>query len=323
MQKITFDKIINCPSGHLIGINLKPSPIKSEAVGAVATMTGSKLTYALAHWRLGHMNKNEVKSTAAKYGWKIMDMETASDKPCPHCATAKIRQTNINKESGTRATKPGERLFVDISSVNGTSLGGSKFFALIIDQYSSFKWGLFLKTKDDLSEKFLPIAKQLACNQTPIRNIRCNNAGENKGLERRLRDEGFNIKFEYTPPGSSQYNGVGERAFPTIYGKIRATFNSTGIEGDKKLKLWTECASTICKIDNMSIKPNKTKSPYEELFKTTAPYADNLRSFGEARVVRDIKSISFLEFENKQSDPEQRCQMAKSKLQRLLGQIKI
>ena len=115
-----------------------------------------------------------------------------------------------------------------------------------------------------------------------------------------MLDEGFNINFEYTPPGSPQYNGVVERDFPAIYGKVRATFNAAGIDEDKKLKLWTECASTICKLDNMSIKNDHTnKSPYEMIFNKTPTYANKLRTFGEMAIVRDIKQNIKSKLQNK------------------------
>jgi hypothetical protein len=39
-------------------------------------------------------------------------------------------------------------LYVDISSIKGTSFGGSKFWALIIDNFSSYCCSYFLKKKD-------------------------------------------------------------------------------------------------------------------------------------------------------------------------------
>ena len=78
-------------------------------------------------------------------------------------------------------------------------------------------------------------------NDWSVRFIRCDNAGEHRTLEMACDKEGLNITFEYTPPGSPQYNGVVERAFPTVYGKMRANFNAAGIKEDKQKLIWTEC----------------------------------------------------------------------------------
>ena len=55
--------------------------------------------------------------------------------------------------------------------------------------------------------------------------IRCDNAGENKVLERESEKNELGISFEYTAPGTPQQNGVVERAFVTVMGRARAMMN--------------------------------------------------------------------------------------------------
>jgi len=47
---------------------------------------------------------------------------------------------NINKESGNKATSPGQRICFDISSTNAYSQGGKKFRLLIIDEFTGYIW---------------------------------------------------------------------------------------------------------------------------------------------------------------------------------------
>jgi hypothetical protein len=42
---------------------------------------------------------------------------------------------------------------VDITSIKGESYGGSKFRALVVDDYSGYCWSYFLKRKGDLKNK--------------------------------------------------------------------------------------------------------------------------------------------------------------------------
>jgi hypothetical protein len=49
--------------------------------------------------------------------------------------------------------KPGELMYLDICCIKTASLGGSKFWLLIVDDYTSMKWSRFLKKKDDLRGK--------------------------------------------------------------------------------------------------------------------------------------------------------------------------
>ena len=51
-----------------------------------------------------------------------------------------------------------------------------------------------------------------------VKIIRCDNAGENKVLERESDKIDLGIIFEYTSPGTPQQNGMAERAFVTVMG---------------------------------------------------------------------------------------------------------
>ena len=255
---LKFDKIIKCPTGQLIGVKLSPKTIKIIDQALINRSEQTRMTYNDAHQKLSHSNKNDVIATAKMYNWVI----TTPEQTCEHCAMAKIRQTNIKKEGRTITTRAGERLFFDISSVNATSLGGSNYWNLIIDHHTNFKWPIFLKQKSDLAKKAMPLIKWLHLNNKEVKFIRCDNAGENKTLEQECLNQGFNIQFEYTPPGSPQYNGTVERAFPTIYGKMRACFNAAGIPKEKQKLIWTECANYIYDTENIIVKGGKTTSPH-------------------------------------------------------------
>ena len=102
------------------------------------------------------------------------------------CAIGKAKQKKVAKWTQTKASKPGERLYyIDISSMKERSLGGSKFWALIVDDYSDYMWGRFFNKKSDLSDNVMPILKKLFMQGKEVKYIRCNNAGENKSLEKR------------------------------------------------------------------------------------------------------------------------------------------
>ena len=78
-----------------------------------------------------------------------------------------------------------------------------------------------------------------------------------------------------------------ERAFATIYNKIRATLNHAGLTTDTKKRIWCECASTIIKIENILIKNKMEKCPYELMFGRMPNYVNDLRTFGEIAIVKD------------------------------------
>jgi len=52
---------------------------------------------------------------------------------------------------------PGERLFMDISSVQEKSFGGSKYWLLAINYAMDFCFSKFLKTKDQTSNAMISL----------------------------------------------------------------------------------------------------------------------------------------------------------------------
>ena len=54
-----------------------------------------------------------------------------------------------------------------------------------------------------------------------------------------------------------------ERAFATLYGRMRAMITNAGFEKIKREILWAECAATAKKLDNTLIKSGDKKRPYK------------------------------------------------------------
>ena len=107
-------------------------------------------------------------------------------KPCEHCAIGKAKQKAVPKVSTNRATVFGERIFFDISWIKGTSLGGSNYWLLAVDEATKFCWSRSLKKKSDLKTEMIKILGDIETiceiKQVEIQTVflRCDNAGENK-----------------------------------------------------------------------------------------------------------------------------------------------
>ena len=152
--------------------------------------------------------------------------------PYIDCAEAKSRQRNVNKESEGGSDIAGERLFIDISSVKKRSLGGSKFWLLILDDCTDQAWSHFLRKKDHQVKILIEFIKDLKPHGKVVKYIRCDNAGENISFENECKKEGLGIKFEYTSPNSPQFNGRVERKFATLYSRVRANLNGAKLTKD-------------------------------------------------------------------------------------------
>ena len=58
-----------------------------------------------------------------------------------------------------------------------------------------------------------------------------------------------------------------------------------GLEPKHKGELWCEVISTATKLDNIMVRPERTKPPYTLFYGEDAKYAQSLRIFGEMAVI--------------------------------------
>ena len=79
-----------------------------------------------------------------------------------------------------KATKPGEKVFFDLSSIKYKSLGVARFWLLFVDEYTGFKRSYFLRTKNQVTEKGLEFIHLLQSNDIEVKVFRCDNAAENE-----------------------------------------------------------------------------------------------------------------------------------------------
>ena len=92
------------------------------------------------------------------------------------------------------------------------------------------------------------------------------------------------ITFEYTTRNSPFQNGKVERAFATLWGRIRSCSKATDLDKTVRYKLWCECASYFTQMDiitstNLRMPPHKCFHDYN------LAYVNNLKDYGEMGVV--------------------------------------
>ena len=99
------------------------------------------ITFNNAHGCMGHAGEGSTRWTAAYYGLKLQGKLD----PCKHCGLAKARQKNLAKLTDIKSQKRGERLFIDSSWSNTPTYGGTRYWLLVMDDYTGFLWTYFLK----------------------------------------------------------------------------------------------------------------------------------------------------------------------------------
>ena len=274
-----FDRMIPPGSSWLMGI--KVQRVIDHAHSAVEP--GKSILTKRFHQITGHTGEYLLKPTA-----KYMKLNLIGKlPPCETCAKAKIRQRNIPKKKLKQLpTRPGYRIFIDISSFKHTSRGGNRHWLIVVDEFSDCVHSFFLNKKSD-QIKILPmwikgIAKK---HRIEIKKIRLDNSEENKSLQKECDKQNLGIIFEFTAPGTPQQNSIAERRIPALIGRARAMLIQAGLEPKHKGELWCEVISTATKLDNIMVRPERTKPPYTLFYGQDAKYAQSLRIFGEMAVV--------------------------------------
>jgi hypothetical protein len=188
-----------------------------------------------------HCGLDRIQKTAKIHDFKLK----GNFEGCEDCAVAKARQKNVTKVWKGGSLIPGERLYLDISSIEEKSFGGAKLWVLIVDDYTDFCWSLFLKSKSELKSKMMVLFIDLKIPSIDVKFIRCDHAGENKAFYEECRYKGIKIRFEFLGLRTPQRNGKVERKFQTLCGRIRATLNCAGLKDHLRNGVWAECGMTV------------------------------------------------------------------------------
>lgn len=195
---LKFDQIMTTARGFLSTIRLIPKNEKLFVCEEEKVMEVNDL-----HVNLGHVHEASLRITAKEMGISV----TGKLKQCIHCGLEKAQKKKMNKEDEHPSKVPGARLQLDISGIETPSLGGSKFWILIVDQYSRYKKSVFVKYKSQLSEEVMNVVRKYRCEGEITKHIRCDNAGGNKDIEKILEKNNIpGISVEFTAPRTPQQN---------------------------------------------------------------------------------------------------------------------
>jgi transposase InsO family protein len=144
------------------------------------------------------------------------------------------------------------------------SIGGNRYFLLVIDEATCFSVLTLLKHKDDASDVLPDIFTQLET-QTgkKVVHFRTDGGGEfvNNSFTYLLKQRG--TIHEITTPYSPESNGRAERANRTIMEKVRCMLAGAGLPN----MFWGEAAHHANLLRNLSPVTGRTKTPWELFFR--------------------------------------------------------
>ena len=274
-----FDRMIPSGSSWLMGIKTQRLVGQAHAV----IEPGKSIPIWKFHQMTGHTGEYLLRTTAENMGIKL----TGKLEPCEICAQAKIRQANIPKKKEKQVpSRPGYRLFIDISSFKHESMGGKRHWLIAVDEFSDCSHSFFLNRKSD-QIVMIPIwIKGLKTKYgIDVKYIRLDNSRENRSLQKECEKQNLGIIFEFTAPGTPQQNSVVERKIPTLMGRSRGMMIEAGFSQQDKRKFLCKVISTATNLDNIMVRKERTKPPYTLFYNEEPKYKKYLRSFGEIAVI--------------------------------------
>ena len=279
-KPIIVDKVLKAGNSVLLAAKMvikNPEEVNAEIVNGKQ----SKEYFHRVTGRAGH----HLMDTTAKY-YKVDLTDKVNN--CLSCSLEKIRQKNIPKKNEDKSENPGERMHLYISSMRKPSMGGREHWVMLAGEATKYKKSFFLKKKNEQVEPIIDWIKALkARHKIQVKIIRCDNAGENKVLERESDKNELGIIFEYTAQGTPQKNGGVKRAFVTVMRRSRAMMNHAGITMAKRQQLRCKAAQTATMLDNILVQDSDKSHPFIQFFGVDTKYAKRLRVFGEMCVVAD------------------------------------
>jgi len=265
--------------GSLYSLVEKRKPV--ETGHAHVSLTASQ-SGELWHRRLGHLSYGGVRKLMGNDMVKGMPPvsrnQPAASAICEPCVLAKHHRDPFPKSSSRQVRNKLDLVHMDICGpLPESSLGGSKYVATFLDEYSHLSAVCPIAYKsevtDTVQQVLIMLEVQSGCK---VKTVRTDRGGEyvNHALNQWFKSEG--IVHETTAPYTPQQNGAAERLNRTLFDKVRAMLF------DAKLprKLWAEAVVTANYLRNRSpCSASPLKTPYE-LFFDDKPDVNHLRVFG-------------------------------------------
>ncbi|KAJ4754257.1 polyprotein [Rhynchospora pubera] len=231
----------------------------------------------LWHLRYGHLYVKGLKLLNQKqmvYGLPEIDQLGV----CEGCIYGKQAKLPFPKGLAKRATQVLEIVHTDLCGpMETTSLGGSKYFLLFIDDFSRMNWVYFLQNKGETFEhfkKFKAYAEKQS--EKKLKVLRSDRGGEYQSIEFQKFCEAEGIHHELTVPYTPEQNGVAERKNRTIVEMARSMLKTKGLPN----LFWAEAVATAVYLLNLSpTKAVMNKTPFEAWFERK-PAIGHLKVFG-------------------------------------------
>ncbi|KAL8100917.1 hypothetical protein AgCh_032970 [Apium graveolens] len=192
----------------------------------------------LWHVRLGHVNQLSIalmKKNNMVYG---LPNVIQSREVCKGCLNSKQTRKPCPRKATYSASKVLQLVHGDLCGpIEPTTLGGNKYFFLLMDDISRVMWVYIIKRKDEAFGMFKKFRAQVENGaEKRIKTFRTDHGGEFNSNEFKTFYEDAGIERHFTAPYTPQQNGVVERRNRTVIKMTRCFLKEMGLPAN----LWGE-----------------------------------------------------------------------------------
>ncbi|KAI3782063.1 hypothetical protein L2E82_12095 [Cichorium intybus] len=232
----------------------------------------------LWHARLGHVNFRIIESMVQRnlvHGVPHIHHPT---QVCEGCLVSKQTRQTFPKETQWRASCPLELLHANLyGPITPHTLGGNRYFFLIVDDYSRYMWVFIIKSKDEALQSFKRFKVKVE-NETSfkVKALRTDQGGEFVSNEFKNFCDKEGIRRQLTAPYTPQQNGVVERRNRTILGVTRSLLKTMNVPEE----LWGEdVRHAVYILNRVPTKGVKDMTLFEAMH-GRKPTMEHIRVFG-------------------------------------------
>jgi hypothetical protein len=264
--------------------------VEMDALDAgLAMMTVNADANELMRWHehLGHLHVAAIKhmvDNGTVEGMKIPAALFKQKFSCLSCLSAKCKRMSYKASAAEKRTKVNyERLTSDTCDMGKflPGLGSIRYFQLIHDEGSRYKWCYPLKHKGDANRNTIRLMTELLAAGHRIKTFTSDGGGEFVNSELKLFMEARGIRLVPTHPYMPKENALVDKLNGVLVNKMRAAMHAADLPN----RLWPEVLQYIVDIDNMSpTRALQGKTPSEKLL-GTVPNVAKIRVCGSVGFV--------------------------------------
>ena len=242
------------------------------------------------HRTFGHASVESLRTILKQHNFRgVCEEHLKLLQPCNACMLGKSHKVGKSRLTADKATTFGYRLCTDCCGPFRTqSIGGAKYLMVVIDEFSSWTWGVPLQALTTVDVELARII-EVDLHQrddTTVKILRSDGGSEfvNQRVTALLLKHG--IEREVTCPNTSYQNGKAERRIRTIFERVRTGLSDSGLPPG----YWAEAAVYAVYTLNRT-PPPAGASPFFKRY-GRHPRVAHMRPFGNPCVIYRDRTIA-------------------------------